>query len=168
MCSASRAAGRRLRRGRGASGGALRHRAAARRRRSGNANYRSRRLHPAVRDRPRPHCLSQSIDRSGAARDGRVAQATASNTRYQTAKEDRGLALDAVEDAALATLQLCRPGQSKSACREARIAETAARERLALASQTYVAAGAPVVPTCWRRAWCSSRISPASPSSLCT
>lgn len=91
------------------------------------------------------YCLSQSIDRSGAARDGRVAQATASNTRYQTAKEDRGLALDAVEDAALATLQLCRPGQSKSACREARIAETAARERLALASQAYVAAGAPVV-----------------------
>lgn len=91
------------------------------------------------------YCLSQSIDRSGAARDGRVAQATASNTRYQTAKEDRQLALDAVEDAALATLQLCRPGQSKSACREARAAETQARERLAAASTAYVAAGAPVV-----------------------
>lgn len=91
------------------------------------------------------YCLSQSIDRSGAARDGRVAQATASNTRYQTAKEDRTLALDAVEDAALATLQLCRPGQSKSACREARAAEAVARERLAQASAAYVAAGAPVV-----------------------
>lgn len=87
-----------------------------------------------------------AVDRPlGEARDGRVALASASNTRYQTAKEDRALALDAVEDAALATLQLCRPGQSKSACREARAAETAARERLAAASAAYVAAGAPVV-----------------------
>ncbi len=91
------------------------------------------------------YCLSQSIDRSAGARDSRIATADAANKRWQTAKEDRQLALDAVEDAALATLQLCKPGLSKSFCREARAAEAAARERLAGASQAYVAAGAPVV-----------------------
>jgi len=91
------------------------------------------------------YCLSQSIDRSAGARDSRIATADAANKRWQTAKEDRQLALDAVEDAALSTLQLCKPGLSKSFCREARAAEAAARERLAGASQAYVAAGAPVV-----------------------
>ncbi len=91
------------------------------------------------------YCLSQSIDRAGAARDGRVASATASNLRWQTAKEDRQVALDAVDDKALLTLQACAQGRSKSGCREARADEAAARERLAQASQAYVSAGGPVV-----------------------
>lgn len=91
------------------------------------------------------YCLSQSIDRSAQARDGRIAQATASNMRYQTAKEDRQVALDDVEDKALSVLQLCKPGLSKAACREARDADAAARARLAQASGALVAAGGPVV-----------------------
>ncbi len=91
------------------------------------------------------YCLSQSIDRAGAARDGRVASATASNLRWQTAKEDRETARDAVDDKALLTLQACASGRSKSGCREARADEAAARERLAQASQAYVSAGGPVV-----------------------
>lgn len=91
------------------------------------------------------YCLSQSIDRSGQARDGRIAQASASNMRYQTAKEDRALALDDVEDKALSVLQLCKAGLSKGGCREAREAETAARTGLARASAALTAAGGPVV-----------------------
>lgn len=91
------------------------------------------------------YCLSQSIDRAGAARDGRVAVATASNIAWQTAKEDRQVALDAVEDKALLTLQACQAGRSKSGCREARADEAAARARLAEASAAYVSAGGPVV-----------------------
>ena len=102
------------------------------------------------------YCLSQSIDRSAGARDSRIATADAANKRWQTAKEDRQLALDAVEDAALATLQLCKPGLSRASA--ARPAPPGRRPRTAGGGEPKPMSppARRSSPTCWPPAWCWS------------